>query len=168
MTESTNGVDPEGVSVCDDADDTGGDHQQAIRALLDLQRAQLEALREDAQARLNELADAFKVMGAALEQHGDADAEARLSSDVIVKTLQFADNQSQRLEHLIRAMDQMGSLVASAGADCGASWVALRSGMRADYTMARECEVFDSLFGAPRDASATSSAESAESSIELF
>lgn len=168
MTESSNPAGRQGISVCDDADDLVDDHQQAMQALLDLQRAQLEALRADAQDRLNELTDAFKVMGAALTARGGAEGEAKLSSDVIVQTLQFADNQAQRLEHLIRAMDQMGSLVASPNANCRASWSALRSGIRADYTMVRECEVFDSLFGPPPDAPVAAPAASGESSVELF
>ncbi|MEO0422899.1 MAG: hypothetical protein AAF184_11215 [Pseudomonadota bacterium] len=169
MTQTTNTGDPNGVSVCEDADDHDGGHQRALQALLDLQRAQLEALRSDAQERLDELADAFKVMGAALKASGGAEGEVKLSSDVIVQTLQFADNQAQRLEHLIRAMDQMGSLVASPSAESTDAWAALRSGMRSDYTMVRECEVFDSLFGSPPDAlAAPPPSSSGESSIELF
>ncbi len=120
---------------------------------------------------MDDLAEAFKVMSAALEdlRTEEDDATVKLSADAIVRTLQFADNQAQRLEHLIRALDQIGNLAASPMVDDEDSWAALRAGIRSSYTMARECEVFDGLFGPPAEpAPYAQQTGASDTGIELF
>lgn len=125
---------------------------RSLRELIALQREQLAALNADGQHRLTELAAAFEVLVGSVETSRIGDDPAmRDSMAAAVRTLQFADNQAQRLEHLLRALDQMNSLLASPAHADGASWDALRAGVRASYTMERECEVYDRLF---RDAAA--------------
>ncbi len=137
------------------------DHRSRLAALLELQRRQLEAVDADARERLQALAGAFEVMLGALDGAGATGDEAvRRSIAVAVTTLQFADSQAQRLDHAVRALDQMANLVRSPAFEQAAAWDALRIGMRAGCTMAREVEVFDGVFG-------TTASDSADG-VELF
>lgn len=158
-----------------DSEACGERSREAVRQLIELQRRQLEALREDGQQRLDELSAAFEVLVASVQRdapaRGVSDERLRESTAAAVRTIQFADCQAQRLEHLIRALEQMASLLGSPGHLDEAAWQALRTGLRACYTMEREVEVFDRLFAGedPVGPPATGTAVSSTGAdVELF
>lgn len=142
-----------------------------LASLLELQRAQVLALGEDCELQLGDLAGAFEVMSGAIRRHGPAPAagELRESLNAAATTLQFADAQAQRLDHLARALAHMASRLRGTDPADAAGWQALRAEMRAAYTMARETEVFDRLFGpSGEDAGSGHGGSDQDPAIELF
>jgi hypothetical protein len=144
---------------------------EAVAELIELQRAQVLALGEDSGQRMTELGNAFQVMATTIAgvapPDGADDAQLAKSMQAAVRTLQFADAQAQRLEHLAQALEAMASLMRACGAASVDRWATLRAEMRASYTMARECEVFDRTLG-PAGGRSVEAAGDAEPDVELF
>ena len=143
--------------------------REQLAALLELQRAQVLALGEDGRRGLGDLAGAFEAIAEEFARRGiDADeGHLRDSMQVALTTLQFADAQAQRIDHLARALDRMATLIMMSRAEDTDAWVALRAELREMYTMAREREVFDRLL-AGGNTTNRSAGEDAPPGVELF